>query len=62
MGTLAAENLDVCIACDLWDSNIQLTMGIDQRQQIYPNIVQLVSYLFSRYQSVENYFFVFVCW
>jgi hypothetical protein len=23
MGTLAAENLDVCSACDLWDSNIQ---------------------------------------
>jgi hypothetical protein len=26
-----------------WDSNIQLTMGIDQRRQIYPNVVQLVS-------------------
>jgi len=38
IGTLAAENLDVCIACDLWDSNIQLTMGIDWRRQIYPNI------------------------
>jgi len=43
LGTLAAENLDVCIASDPWDSNIQLTMGIDQRQQIYPNVVQLVS-------------------
>jgi len=43
IGTLAAENLDVCTACDLWDSNILLTMGIDRRQQIYPNIVQLVS-------------------
>jgi hypothetical protein len=36
MGTLAAENLDVCTACDWWDSNIQLTMGIDPRRQIYP--------------------------
>jgi hypothetical protein len=26
-----------------WDNNIQLTMGIDQRQQIYLNVVQLVS-------------------
>ncbi len=26
IGTLAAENLDVCTACDSWDSNIQLTM------------------------------------
>jgi len=41
--TLATENLDVCTACDPWDSNIQLTMGMDRRQQIYPNIVQLVS-------------------
>ncbi len=39
IGTLAAENLDVCP----WDSNIQLTMGIDQRWQIYLNIFQLVS-------------------
>jgi hypothetical protein len=37
MGTLAAENLDVCTAGDSWDSNIQLTMGIDRRRQIYPN-------------------------
>jgi hypothetical protein len=36
MGTLAAENLDVCTACDPWDSNIQLTMVKDQRRQIYP--------------------------
>jgi len=43
IGTLAAENLDVCTACDPWDSNIQLTMGIDWRWQIYPNVVQLVS-------------------
>jgi hypothetical protein len=35
--TLAAENLDVCIACDPWDSNIQRTMVKDQRQQIYLN-------------------------
>ncbi len=34
--TLAAENLDVCTACDPWDSNIQLTMVKDQRRQIYP--------------------------
>jgi hypothetical protein len=26
MGTLAAENLDVCTACNPWDSNTQLTM------------------------------------
>ncbi len=30
-GTLAAENLDVCTACDQWDSNIQLTMVKDRR-------------------------------
>ncbi len=30
IGTLAVENLDVCTACDLWDSNIQLTMVKDQ--------------------------------
>jgi hypothetical protein len=39
IGTLAAENLDVCIACDPWDSNIQLTMGKDQRRQIYVGFV-----------------------
>ncbi len=38
-GTLAVENLDVCIACDLWNSNIQLTMGIDWRREIYPHVV-----------------------
>jgi hypothetical protein len=31
IGTLAAENLDVCTACDPWDSNIQLTMVKDRR-------------------------------
>jgi hypothetical protein len=36
IGTLAAENLDVCTACDPWDSNIQLTMVKDRRLQIYP--------------------------
>jgi hypothetical protein len=36
IGTLAVENLDVCTACDPWDSNIQLTMVKDQRRQIYP--------------------------
>ncbi len=40
IGTLAIENLDVCTACDPWDSNIQLTMIKDRRRQIYPNIVQ----------------------
>jgi hypothetical protein len=29
--TLAAEILDVCTACDLWNSNIQLTMVKDWR-------------------------------
>jgi hypothetical protein len=33
---LAAESLDVCTACDPWDSNIQLTMVKDWRWQIYP--------------------------
>jgi hypothetical protein len=36
IGTLATENLDVCTTCDLPDSNIQLTMVKDRRQQIYP--------------------------
>ncbi len=40
IGTLAIENLDVCIAYDLWDSNIQLTMEKDPKWQIYLNIVQ----------------------
>jgi hypothetical protein len=31
IGTLAAENLDVCTACNPWDNNIQLTMVKDQR-------------------------------
>ncbi len=39
IGMLAAENLDVCIACDPWDNNIQLTMVKDRRQQIYPNVL-----------------------
>jgi hypothetical protein len=39
IGTLAAENLDVCTACDPWNSNIQLTMVKDRRQQIYLNVV-----------------------
>jgi hypothetical protein len=34
--TLAAKNLDVCTACDPWNSNIQLTMVKDWRRQIYP--------------------------
>jgi hypothetical protein len=41
--TLATENLDVYLACDPWDSNIQMTMGIDQRWQIYPNVVQCLT-------------------
>jgi hypothetical protein len=39
IGTLATENLDVCTACDPWDSNIQLTTGKDRRQQIYAGFV-----------------------
>ncbi len=39
LGPWAAENLDVCTTCDSWDSNIQLTMGKDQRQQIYVGFV-----------------------
>ncbi len=31
IGTLAAENLDVCTACDPWDRNIPLTMVKDRR-------------------------------
>jgi hypothetical protein len=40
IGTLATKSLDVCTACDPWDSNIQLTMVKDWRWQIYPNVVQ----------------------
>jgi hypothetical protein len=43
IGTLAAENLDVCTTYDPWDNNIQLTMVIDRRRQIYPNIVQCLT-------------------
>ncbi len=43
--TLAVENLDVCTACDWWDSNIQLTMVKDRRWQIYPNVVQFSGFL-----------------
>jgi hypothetical protein len=39
IGTLTVENLDVCITCDSWNNNIQLTMVKDQRWQIYPNVV-----------------------
>ncbi len=31
METMAAQNLDVCTACDPWDSNIHLTMVKDRR-------------------------------
>jgi len=31
--TLADENLDVCTACDPWDSNMQLTMVTEWRWQ-----------------------------
>jgi hypothetical protein len=44
IGTLAIENLDVCTTCDLWDSNIQLTMVEDQRWKIYPNVVQCLTF------------------
>jgi hypothetical protein len=37
-GTLAAENLHVCTACDLCDSNIQLTMGKDRRRLLLPHL------------------------
>jgi hypothetical protein len=43
IGTLATENLDVCTACDPWNSNIQLTMVKDWRWQIYPNLVQCLT-------------------
>ncbi len=36
--TLAAENLDVCTACDSWDNNIQLTMGKDRRRLLPPHL------------------------
>jgi hypothetical protein len=51
MRTLAAENLDVCTACDPWDSNIQLTMVKDRRPQIYPK-----SQSFSRIRNGPNFF------
>jgi hypothetical protein len=41
--TLAAENFDVCTACDPRDNNIQLTTVKDQRRQIYPNVVQCLT-------------------
>jgi hypothetical protein len=43
IGTLATENLDVCTACDSWDSNIQLTMVKDRRWQRYSNVVQCLT-------------------
>ncbi len=43
IGTLATENFDVCTTCDLWNNNIQLTMGIDWRRQIYPNVIQCLT-------------------
>jgi hypothetical protein len=43
--TLATENLDVCTACDPWDSNIQLTMVKDRRWQIYPTLFSVWPWL-----------------
>jgi hypothetical protein len=40
---LGVENLDVCTTCDSWNNNIQLTMGIDWRRQIYPNVVECLT-------------------
>jgi hypothetical protein len=40
--TLAAENLDVCTACDLWDNNIQLTM-VKTRDGKYTMLLILIS-------------------
>jgi hypothetical protein len=39
IGTFVAENFDVCIACDSWNSNIQLTMVKDWKRQIYVGFV-----------------------
>jgi hypothetical protein len=38
IGTLANENLDVCTACDPWNSNIQLTMEKDQRHLLLSHL------------------------
>jgi hypothetical protein len=38
---LAAKNLDVCTACNLWDSNVQLTMGIDWNDKYTPTLFNL---------------------
>ncbi len=43
IGTLTVENLDVCIACDPWNNNIQLTTVKDRRWQIYPNVVKCLT-------------------
>ncbi len=43
IGTLAVEIFDVCTTCDPWNINIQLTMGIDRRRQIYPNVVECLT-------------------
>ncbi len=46
IGTLAVENLDVCTTFDPWNNNIQLTMGIDRRRQIYPSVVECLTLTF----------------
>jgi hypothetical protein len=43
IGTRVAENLDVCTDCDLWDSNIQLTMGKDWRKYMLGLLLILIS-------------------
>ncbi len=47
--TLAAENLDVCTACDPWDSNIQLTIVKDRRRQYIPNVLVCLQALCGKY-------------
>ncbi len=49
INTMAAENLDVCTACDPWNSNIHLTMGKDRRRQMYPNVIQCLTLILVDY-------------
>jgi hypothetical protein len=51
IGTLAAENLDVCTACDPWDSNIHLTMGKDRRSRTW---IYILRFSFPRRRRLQQ--------
>ncbi len=53
--TLATENLDVCTACNPWDSNIQLTMGKDRRWLLLPHLdLHLEIFVPKKKKDAEN--------